>query len=90
MNNYKKSMKKISIVIPVYYEEEGLIYLRQRLWLVLSELEKKGFNWELILVDDGSKDKTPLILKSWANEDSRIKVVRFVRNFGSHVAIMTG
>ena len=83
-------MKKISVVIPVYYEEDGLAYLKERLWPVLGELQKRGLDWEIVFIDDGSKDKTAFILKNWANEDNKIKVVRFVRNFGSHVAIKTG
>lgn len=80
----------LSVVIPVYCEQESLPHLRARLTPVLRNLEDRGLGWELILVDDGSKDATPVILRSMALEDKRIKVIRFVRNFGSHVALKTG
>ena len=83
-------MTTLSVVIPIYCEQESLPYLRERLTPVLRSLEARGLGWELILVDDGSTDATPAILRSMALEDRRIKVIRFVRNFGSHVALKTG
>ncbi|HYK87178.1 MAG TPA: glycosyltransferase family 2 protein [Acidobacteriota bacterium] len=83
-------MTTLSVVIPVYCEQESLPYLRERLAPVLRSLEGKGYAWELILVDDGSTDATPAMLRSMALEDRRLKVIRFARNFGSHAALKTG
>jgi glycosyltransferase involved in cell wall biosynthesis len=83
-------MATLSVVIPVYCEQESLPHLRERLAPVLRSLETRGLGWELILVDDGSTDATPSILRSMALEDKRIKVIRFARNFGSHPALKAG
>ncbi len=83
-------MPTLSVVIPVYCEQDSLPYLRERLTPVLQGLEAKGYTWELILVDDGSTDATPKMLRSMALEDKRVKVIRFARNFGSHAALKAG
>ncbi len=83
-------MTILSVVIPVYCEQESLPYLRERLSPVFRELEARGYSWELILVDDGSTDATPGILRTMALEDKRVKVIRFARNFGSHTALKAG
>ncbi len=77
----------ISIVIPAYNEEESIPLLYERLVKVLSSL---GKDYEIIFVDDGSEDQTPKILKEIAQEDSRVKVVRFRRNYGQTAAIYAG
>ena len=82
-------MKIISIIIPVYCEQNVLAHLHSRLTGVLKEVELKGYNWEIIFVDDGSTDDTPDILQRMAQQDKRIKVICLVRNFGAHVAIKT-
>ncbi len=83
-------MTTLSVVIPVYCEQESLPFLRERLIPVLRDLESSGCGWELILVDDGSTDGTAEILRNMAFEDRRIKVIRFARNFGSHAALKAG
>ena len=79
---------KVSLVIPVYFNEENLRPLYR-------DIEEKLYcheeiDWELVLVDDGSKDKSYEVIKELARRDSRIKAVHLSRNFGSHSAILCG
>ncbi len=77
----------ISIVIPVYNEEESLPLLYEKLSKVLERL---GEDYEIIFVDDGSEDRSFEILRSFAEKDKRVKVVRFRRNYGQTAAIYAG
>ena len=76
----------ISIIIPVYNEEENVIPLNNRLKAVLENLGE----YEIIFVDDGSKDNTFQKLGECAKADSRVKIVKFRRNFGQSAAISCG
>ncbi|MBN9395133.1 MAG: glycosyltransferase family 2 protein [Candidatus Melainabacteria bacterium] len=78
---------EISVVIPVFNEEDNVELLYSKLVSALTEL---GRSWEAILVDDGSKDKSFKKLEAIASGDSRIKVVRFVKNFGQTAALAAG
>ena len=81
-------MKKISIVIPVYYNHDNLLPLYADLKeKVLSKLDRE---YELIFVDDGSKDDSYSVMKELAKIDSNIKTIRLSRNFGEHSAILAG
>lgn len=77
----------ISIVIPIYNEEENLINLKNRL-IKSSTLWNDSF--EIIFVDDGSYDESINIMNKFSNEDSRIITVRLSRNFGHQAAISAG
>ena len=81
-------MKKISIVIPTYNEEESLPYLKQKLDEIMDEM--KNYEFEILFVNDGSKDKTLEIIKSYRNEDKRYCYVDFSRNFGQEIALAAG
>jgi glycosyltransferase involved in cell wall biosynthesis len=76
----------LSIVIPVYNEESNLSELYLRLTNVMSSL---GF-YEIIFVDDGSKDSSFDILKGISHKDVRVRVIKLVRNFGQHAALSAG
>ncbi|RIK33435.1 MAG: glycosyltransferase [Chloroflexi bacterium] len=78
---------RISVVIPLYNEEENIAYLRQEL---TTALEACGYSFEIIVVDDGSKDKSYALLREWAHEESRLVVIRFRRNFGQTAAFSAG
>ena len=78
----------ISVVIPVFNEEPNLLTLWERLRQSLSPFEAEG--WEVIMVDDGSKDQSLSILKSIAQHDEHLVVIEFNRNYGQHAAIMQG
>lgn len=82
-------MKTISVVIPVYNEEKGFKkFYAEMLEPELKKLEK--YNYEVILVDDGSRDKTLEIVQGMAEKDAHIKVLAFSRNFGKEVALTAG
>lgn len=81
-------MKTISVVIPVYNEEKG--FKKFYFELLEPELKKLKYNYEVILVDDGSRDKTLEIAQAMAEKDTHIKVVAFSRNFGKEVALTAG
>ncbi len=76
----------ISLVIPVYNEEASLPRLMERLRLVMQQMEKR---YEIIFVDDGSRDRTLSILKSFLNYPE-VRVVELTKNYGQHAAIFSG
>jgi len=80
-------MALISIIIPSYNEEENLPALYDRLKHVAETLKH---TFEFIFVDDGSSDRSFQILEDIARKDSRVKVIKFSRNFGSHAACLAG
>lgn len=77
----------LSVVIPVYCEAENLEDLHRRLAAVIDDL---GFTAEIIFVDDASGDESPRLLENLRARDSRVKTVRFSRNFGHQAAITAG
>lgn len=83
----KNQINKISLVIPVYNEEENLHDLYQE---VLLALESEPRNWEIVFVDDGSKDRSLDIMKALAAQDERIRYVTFVANCGQSAAFAAG
>ena len=81
-------MKKVSIIIPAYNEEESLPFLYERLEKLMNEI--KNYEFEVLFVNDGSKDKTIQIIKELRNKDERICYVDFSRNFGKEIAMLAG
>ena len=81
-------MKKISVVIPMYYEEEVAQECYNKMTQVLSNI--KDYDYEIICINDGSKDKTLPILEKIAEEDKKVKVISFSRNFGHQCAVTAG
>ena len=77
----------ISVVAPVYNEEGNLELLYQR---VSEVLESTGEPWELILVNDGSYDRSPQIMRALHERDPRVRVINFARNFGHQNAVTAG
>jgi len=80
-------MKLISIIIPCYNEEQTLDALYHEVTAVLAPLP---YRYELIFVDDGSKDNTLRIIKSFAEADARVKYLSFSRNFGKEASMYGG
>lgn len=78
---------EISVVIPAYNEEETLQKLFDSLYRVMKELNR---SFEIIFVNDGSKDNTLNILRTLCKKHSEIRVVDLNGNFGQHMAIMAG
>ena len=81
-------MRKITILIPAYNEEESLPFLYERVSKIMNEI--KNYEFELLFVNDGSKDKTLEEIKKMREEDSRISYVDFSRNFGKEIAMIAG
>ncbi len=82
-------MKKISIIVPMYYEQEVAKECYKRIKNVLIGLQNE-YEHEIIFVNDGSKDKTLDILKDIAVEDKLVKIISFSRNFGHQAAVTAG
>ena len=81
-------MKKISIVVPMYYEEEVAQECYNRISNVCKSIE--NYDYEIIFINDGSKDKTLAILEKIAENDKNIKIISFSRNFGHQAAVTAG
>ena len=81
-------MKKISVIIPAYNEEESLPLLYERMEKLMDSME--NYEFEILFVNDGSKDKTIEIIKQMRQEDNRICYVDFSRNFGKEIAMIAG
>ena len=81
-------MKKISVVVPCYNEQEALpIFYTE----TTRELEKiPNVTWEFVLVDDGSKDNTLEVMQQLAQKDEKVKYLSFSRNFGKESAMYAG
>ncbi|MGE0488633.1 MAG: glycosyltransferase family 2 protein [Vulcanimicrobiota bacterium] len=77
----------ISLVIPVYNEEDNLQPLYDK---ILEALEPLDINWELLLVDDGSRDRSVLRMRELAAHDSRVIAIELRRNFGQTAAMAAG
>ena len=81
-------MKRISIVVPCYNEQEAIPYFYKEICDVFKQLSKTTL--EVIFVDDGSKDHTLEIIKEITNRDNRFKYISFSRNFGKEAALYAG
>ncbi len=79
--------ESVSIVIPVYEEEESLPHLYKS---IKDVMEKLGRKYEIVFVDDGSKDGTLKALESYQKKDPTVVVVSFRRNFGQTAAMAAG
>jgi glycosyltransferase involved in cell wall biosynthesis len=78
---------RYSIVAPCFNEEGVLHVLYQR---TCQTMDQTGEPWELVLVNDGSHDRTPEIMRELHAADPRVKVVDFARNFGHQIAVTAG
>ena len=78
---------ELSVVLPVFNEVENLPELRRRL---VETLVSSGKTWEILFVDDGSADGSFDALTRFAEDEARIRVVRFSRNFGHQMALTAG
>lgn len=80
----------LSAIVPCYNEEAVLSELHRRVSAVLVQLAAKGLDYELIFVDDGSRDGTGELLRGLQQSDPRVRVIRFSRNFGHQFAVTAG
>ncbi len=83
-------MKKISIIVPCYNEEEVLKLFNEEIHRVVIDKIKNEYDYEILFINDGSKDKTLEILKQLKENDNKIRIVSFSRNFGKESAMYAG
>lgn len=84
-------MKKVTILVPCHNEEESLPLLYETVTgLMDNEPKWKEYEWELLLVDDGSRDNTVQVMKSLYEKDKRISYIELSRNFGKENAMFAG
>ena len=81
-------MKTISILVPSYNEAQSLELLHKEIVRVISTLE--NYKWEILFVNDGSRDNTMEVIKGLREKDSRISYVDLSRNFGKENAMLAG
>lgn len=81
-------MKKVTILIPCYNEEASLPMLYQALTKLMEE--NNQYQWEILMINDGSKDRTINIIKELRNKDKRVCFVDLSRNFGKENAMLAG
>lgn len=75
----------LSVIIPVYNEEKNIPLITSKVRKIIEK-----YNYEIIFVNDGSRDDTQIKLAEVSKNNSRIKVVSFVRNFGHQIALTAG
>ena len=76
---------KLDVIIPCYNEEGNITLMHEKLSEALSEIK-----YNLIFVNDGSKDKTIEVIKEYSKKDKRVKYIHFSRNFGKEAAMLAG
>lgn len=81
-------MKKVSVLIPAYNEQESLLMLYERLRALMDAHAE--YVWEVVFVNDGSRDHTLLLLAQLHEKDLRINYVDLSRNYGKEVAMLAG
>lgn len=82
------NMKTVTILIPCYNEEESLPILYNELKKLIEE--NTNYLWEILMVNDGSRDRTISLIKNFSLKDDRICYVSFSRNFGKENAMLAG
>ncbi|NES97390.1 MAG: glycosyltransferase family 2 protein, partial [Desertifilum sp. SIO1I2] len=80
-------MPKYSLVVPIYNEEENIPEMYRRLSAVMDRLDRRS---ELILVNDGSRDRSLQLIRDLYRQDNRVCYLSFARNFGHQVAVSAG
>ncbi len=78
---------KISVVVPIYNEKDNVEILYKK---IKDVMDKNGYDYEIIFIDDGSSDGTFEIMKKLADSDKRFKLIKFRRNFGQTPAMAAG
>lgn len=81
------NMKTVSLIIPVYNEEETITYFLEKIDIIINNID---YSFEIIFIDDGSKDRTLETLLKARQKDSRIKILELSRNFGKELAMAAG
>ncbi len=80
--------KKISLIIPCYNEEEAIPIFYEEMKKVMEKMPHQEF--ELIFIDDGSKDNTLKIIRDYSKEDKRVRYISFSKNYGKEAGMFAG
>lgn len=83
-------MQLLSVIVPCYNEEENVPYFYEEFLKNEAFFQEKEITWELLYVDDGSKDKTTVQVKALHEKDERVHLLSFSRNFGKEAAMYAG
>lgn len=83
-----RKIEKLSIIVPVYYNEKNLITLYEDLKNKI--IDKIDYSYEILFVDDGSGDGSYTVIQELSKRDKNVKGISLSRNFGSHAAILCG
>lgn len=81
-------MEKVSVIVSCYNEEESIPLFYKEMACIMEKMRE--FQFEILFIDDGSKDKTLKVIKRLADKDTRIKYISFSRNFGKEAAMFAG
>ena len=81
-------MNLVSIVVPCFNEQESLPHFYESVTEIIAPLSQ--YHWEILFIDDGSRDKTLSIIRDLADKDDRISFVSLSRNFGKENAMLAG
>ena len=84
---HRNSPSTLTVIVPCYNEQEVIKHTHARLHDVLSAM---GMTFEIIYIDDGSKDTTALLLKEIQASSANARVIRLSRNFGHQIAVTAG
>lgn len=82
-------MKKVTILVPCYNEEESLPLFYESLLKIIESIPQK-YEWELLFVNDGSRDRTLQVMRNLREKDSRVSYLDLSRNFGKERAMLAG
>lgn len=83
----ESNQPRYSIIAPIYNEEGNIDLLYERITAVM---DSTGEAWELIMVNDGSRDRSPQMMDEYAQRDPRVRAIHFARNFGHQTAVTAG
>lgn len=86
----EKEGKLLSVIVPCFNEEENVPYFYEEFVKNVGFLEGKKIDWEILYVDDGSKDNTVAEVKKLHEKDERVHLLSFSRNFGKESAMYAG
>ena len=81
-------MKTVTILLPAYNEEESFQEIKAAMSQVVEQ--NTGYNWEFLLINDGSTDHTLELMQQLCNDDSHYHYLDLSRNYGKEIAIMAG
>jgi undecaprenyl-phosphate 4-deoxy-4-formamido-L-arabinose transferase len=87
MNDETGTAIRLSVVVPMFDEERNIDSLLTRL---LATCEALPYSWEVVCVNDGSRDRTAAVVRTWQERHPQVVLVDFSRNFGQHAAVTAG